>query len=50
MEEHSELMPPDPEIERTLARRRKAVREQLKLDHQMGEQQPLLRDLWIPNH
>lgn len=46
--ESEDLLPADPELEKTLAQLRKEQRETKK--EAMGERQPLLRDLWIPNH
>ena len=44
-----ELYPFDPEIERTLIKRRKEAREkQVSNSEAMGEPRILVRDLWIP--
>jgi hypothetical protein len=46
-EESAELLPFDPEIERTLLRRRRELTQRAaKVTDKMGEK--LLRDLWIP--
>ena len=51
-EEQDSLYPFDPEIERTLLRRRRKLKENSTEeieDSEMGDQQKiLLRDLWIP--
>lgn len=43
--EETELLPFDPEIERTFRERRREVEKRKK--NKMGDK-PLLRDLWIP--